>query len=152
MPQVAIVTDSTPYLPRDLVAAHGIEEVSLYVSDGDGQRRESDITDYGAFYDGLRTMTSLPTTSQPSIGDFLAVYEPLAEAGGDIVSIHLSGGISGTVESARQAAEEIAGRRPGHRVEVVDTRLVAGGLGAVVMATSAGAGGSAGRRPGSAAR
>lgn len=93
MPPVAIVTDSTPYLPRELVAAHDIEEVSLYVSDGDGQRRESDITDYVAFYDGLRAMTALPTTSQPSIGDFLAVYEPLAEAGRDIVSVHLSGGI-----------------------------------------------------------
>src|SRR5689334_20112264 len=100
---VAVVTDSTHYLPRELVAANEVHEVSLYVNDGDGQRRESEIGDYGAFYEGLRAMTSLPTTSQPSIGDFLAVYEPLAAAGRDIVSVHLSGGISGTVESARQA-------------------------------------------------
>ena len=52
--------------------------------------------------------TSLPTTSQPSIGDFLAVYEPLVRDGRDIVSIHISGGISGTVEAARQAAAELA--------------------------------------------
>ncbi|MEP6953779.1 MAG: DegV family protein [Solirubrobacteraceae bacterium] len=141
MPAVAVVTDSTPYLPRELVAAHGIEEVSLYVTDGDGQRRESDITDYVAFYDGLRAGTSLPTTSQPSIGDFLAVYEPLAQAGRDVVSVHLSGGVSGTVESARQAAAELAERHPGRRVEVVDSRLVAGAFGAVVLATAAAADG-----------
>ena len=54
MPAVAVVTDSTSYLPRDLVAARGIHEVSLYVSDGGGQRRELDIDDYARFYDDLR--------------------------------------------------------------------------------------------------
>ncbi|MDP9346752.1 MAG: DegV family EDD domain-containing protein, partial [Actinomycetota bacterium] len=136
---VAVVTDSTSYLPLELVAAHHIDEVSLYVSDGAGQRRESDITDYVAFYDGLRAATSLPTTSQPSIGDFLTVYEPFAEAGRDIVSVHLSGGISGTVESARQAAAELAERHPGRRAEVVDTRLACGALGASVLAACAAA-------------
>ncbi len=136
---VAVVTDSTPYLPRELIAAHGIGEVSLYVSNGDGQQRESDITDYAAFYDGLRAMRSLPTTSQPSIGDFLAVFEPLAQAGRDIVSVHLSGGISGTVESARQAAAELAEHHAGRRVEVVDSRLACGALGAAVLAACAAA-------------
>ena len=56
--------------------------------------------DFAAFYDRLRTAAELPTTSQPSIGDFLAVFEPLLEAGHDIVSIHISGAISGTVEAA----------------------------------------------------
>jgi DegV family protein with EDD domain len=137
---VAVVTDSTHYLPGELVSANEIHEVSLYVSDGDGQRRESEIGDYRAFYDGLRAMTSLPTTSQPSIGDFLAVYEPLAEAGRDIVSVHLSGGISGTVESARQASAQLLERFPDRRVEVVDSRLACGALGAVVLAAAAVAG------------
>ncbi|MGZ4275794.1 MAG: DegV family protein [Solirubrobacteraceae bacterium] len=140
MPPVAVVTDSTHYLPRELVAAGDIREVSLYVNDGNEHRRESEITDYGAFYAGLRAMTSLPTTSQPSIGDFLAVYEPLAQAGRDIVSIHLSGGISGTVESARQAAAELAERHPERRVEVIDSRLACGALGAAVLAAAAVAG------------
>jgi len=139
MPPVAIVTDSTSYLPRDVIAAHDIHEVSLYVDDGSGQRPESGITDYVAFYDGLRAMTALPTTSQPSIGDFLAVYEPLAQAGRDIVSIHLSGGISGTVESARQAAAEHAERHKGSRVEVVDSRLASGALAAAILAGCAAA-------------
>ena len=146
MAAVAVVTDSTSYLPRGLVAALGIHEVSLYVSDGDGQRRELDITDYGAFHAGLRTAATLPTTSQPSIGDFAAVYGPLAAAGRDVVSVHISAGISGTLESARQAATVAAREHPGRRVEVVDSRVSAGALGLVVLAAAgrAAAGGDAG--------
>ena len=77
MPDVAVVTDTTHYLPAEIVAELGVGEVSLYVNDGERQEREADIVDLTAFYDALRSSASLPTTSQPSIGDFLAVYEPL---------------------------------------------------------------------------
>jgi DegV family protein with EDD domain len=137
VPAVAVVTDSTSYLPRDLVAARGILEVSLYVRDGGGQRRELDIDDYARFYDDLRAATDLPTTSQPSIGDFTAVYEPLVAAGADVVSVHIAGGISGTVESARQAAAAIVRAHPGRRIEVVDSTVSAGALGLVALAASA---------------
>jgi DegV family protein with EDD domain len=136
VPAVAVVTDSTSYLPRDVVAARDIHEVSLYVSDGGGQRRELDISDYARFYDDLREATDLPTTSQPSIGDFAAVYEPLVAAGSDVVSVHISGGISGTVESARQAATEVAAQHPGRRIEVVDSTVSAGALGLVALAAA----------------
>jgi DegV family protein with EDD domain len=136
VPGVAVVTDSTSYLPRDLVAARGIHEVSLYVSDGAGQRRELDISDYARFYADLRAATDLPTTSQPSIGDFEAVYEPLVAAGSDVVSVHISAGISGTAESARQAAAEVVRRHPDRRVEVVDSTVSAGALGLVVLAAT----------------
>jgi DegV family protein with EDD domain len=136
MPEVAVVTDSTSYLPRDLVAANGLHEVSLYVRDGAGQRRELDIDDYARFYEALRTADRLPTTSQPSIGDFTAVYAPLAAAGQDVVSVHISGGISGTVESARQAAAEVVRDHPGRRVEVVDSTVSAGALGLVALAVA----------------
>ena len=96
---VAVVTDSTHYIPRELVIERGIHVVSLYVNQGGQLTKESDMPDFEAFYDGLRTAAELPTTSQPSIGDFIEVYEPLVAAGHDIVSIHLSGGLSGTVES-----------------------------------------------------
>jgi len=132
MPDVAVVTDTTHYLPADLVAQRGVHEVSLYVNDGGRQQREADIADLDAFYDGLRRASSLPTTSQPSIGDFLAVYEPLAAQGRDIVSIHISGGISGTVEAARQAAEQVEGVT----IEVVDSRVACGALGLAVLAAS----------------
>jgi DegV family protein with EDD domain len=136
VPAVAVVTDSTSYLPRDLVAERGIHEVSLYVSAGGEQRRELDIDDYARFYDDLRGATDLPTTSQPSIGDFAAVYEPLAAAGADVVSVHISGGISGTVESARQAAADVVKAHPGRRIEVVDSTVSAGALGLVALAAS----------------
>src|SRR5262245_18793629 len=137
MPDVAVVTDTTHYLPAGLVAERGVHEVSLYVNDNGRQRREADVADLDAFYDGLRRASSLPTTSQPSIGDFLAVYEPLAAQGRDIVSVHISGGISGTVEAARQAAEQVRGVT----IEVVDSRMACGALGLVVLAASAAAAG-----------
>ena len=143
MPEVAVVTDTTHYLPADLVAQRGVREVSLYVNDGERQQREADIADLDAFYDGLRAAASLPTTSQPSIGDFLAVYEPLVQGGRDVVSIHISGGISGTVEAARQAAAQLAEQGSGATIEVIDSRMACGALGLVVLAASAAATGGA---------
>ena len=67
---VALVTDTCHYLPRELVERCELHEVSLYVHSKGGARRESEITDYNAFFDGLAGAAELPTTSQPSIGDF----------------------------------------------------------------------------------
>jgi DegV family protein with EDD domain len=106
------------------------------VRDGAGQRRELDIDDYARFYDDLRAAPQLPTTSQPSIGDFTAVYEPLLADGRDVVSVHISGGISGTVETARQAAAEALRGRPERRIEVIDSTVSAGALGLVALAAS----------------
>jgi len=139
MPEVAIVVDTTHYMPRALVEGAGMHEVSLYVNAGDRHERESDMPDFDAFYERLRSSAQLPTTSQPSIGDFLAVYEPLVEEGRDIVSIHISGGISGTVESARQAATDLASRKPQRRIEVVDTRSACGMIGLTALAGAAAA-------------
>ncbi|MEA2249809.1 MAG: fatty acid kinase fatty acid binding subunit [Solirubrobacteraceae bacterium] len=144
MLQVAVVTDSTHYLPAALAVEAGLRQVSLYVNDGARQRREADIDDLDAFYGALRSAASMPTTSQPSIGDFLSVYEPLAADGLDIVSVHLAGGISGTVEAARQAGAELTARVPGRRVEVVDSELACGALGLVALAAAAAARGGAG--------
>ncbi len=96
---VAVVTDSTTSLPPELIARWGIEEVSLYVGWAGDHRPEHEY-DLDEFYARLRESDELPSTSQPSVGDFLAVYEPLAEAGRDIVSIHIAKGLSGTYESA----------------------------------------------------
>jgi DegV family protein with EDD domain len=139
MPDVAIVVDTTHYMPRDLVQANGMHEVSLYVNTGEEHEREIDMPDFEAFYERLRTMGQLPTTSQPSIGDFLTVYEPLVEAGHDVVSVHISGGISGTVESAHQAAADLLARKPQRRVEVIDSRTACGALGLVALAGAAAA-------------
>src|SRR4029078_12554982 len=93
--------------------------------------------------DRLRTADRLPTTSQPSIGDFLDTYEPLVREGLDVVSVHISGGIFGTRAAARQAKEQLAERVGSDRVTVIDSERACGGLGVVVLA---GGGGAAGRR------
>ncbi len=131
---VAIVSDSTGYIPRELVEQSRIELVSLYVNWEDRSERELDMPDFDGFYDRLRSADRLPTTSQPSIGDFLDVYSPLVEQGYDVVSIHISGGISGTVESARQAKERIAERLGADRVTVIDSERACGGLGLMTLA------------------
>lgn len=139
MAPVRIVTDSTHYLPKHIVAQHEFGVVSLYVNEGGGTARESDIADLDAFYARLRGDHDLPTTSQPSLGDFLAVYEPLLAAGHDVVSIHITAGISGTIETARQAAAEALGQYPGRRVEIVDSDTAAGGLAMVLLGALAAA-------------
>jgi DegV family protein with EDD domain len=137
MASVAIVTDTCHYLPRQLVAARGIHNVSLYVHWDGREDRESELPDFDAYYEHLRTAGQLPTTSQPSIGDFLAVYEPLLGDGGEIVSIHLAGAMSGTVRSAEQAREQLGA--DAERVHVVDSASGCGGEGLVVLAAHAAA-------------
>ena len=136
MPPVTVVTDTTAYLPADVVQANQIKLVSLYINwGGERTERESEITDIEAFMDELRTGEHLPTTSQPSVGDFVTAYEPLVADGGEVVSIHISGGISGTVEAARQAAEALErDGKGGERVHVMDSATAAGGLGIVALA------------------
>ena len=116
--------------------------ISLYVSiDGD-QQPEAEIADYADFYERLRASESGATTSQPSIGDFVSVYEPLLDAGRDVVSIHISAGISGTYEAAGQARDRlIAEGKGGERIHVFDSRSAGGGMGLCVLAASAAAAG-----------
>jgi fatty acid kinase fatty acid binding subunit len=131
-----VVTDSTSYLPRSLVDRWEIREVSLYVGwDGD-LRPEHSYDDLDAFYARLRESPLLPSTSQPSVGDFLACFEPLVGAGRDVISIHLASGLSGTYEAAAEAAQVVAGRGHPGRVEVVDGQTGAGGLGCLVVAAA----------------
>src|SRR3984957_7613710 len=139
MASVAGVTDSTHYLPRELAEREGIPQVSLYVGWAGAPQRELALPSFDAFYDRLRSDPELPTTSQPSIGDFLAVWEPLIEAGHDVVSIHLAGGISGTCEAARQAHGPLAERGLGERVEVIDGETACGGMGMLILAACAAA-------------
>ena len=137
MSRVAVVTDTTQYLPRDVLARHGIHLVSLYVNWDGRTDRESDMPDYDAYYDFLRSGGELPSTSQPSVGDFLTVYEPLVANGDDILSIHLSGGISGTVQAAEQARQLLVENgADGSRIVVVDSRSGCAGHGFMAVAAA----------------
>ena len=146
MSRVAVVTDTTHYMPRDLVQELGLHEVSLYVTFAGSTEREADITDLEDFYTRLSESTEMPSTSQPSVGDFLAAYEPLLEDGADIVSIHLSAGISGTFTAAEQARDQLVERGiDSDRIVVLDSATACAGLGMLAMAAAsvARAGGSA---------
>jgi DegV family protein with EDD domain len=118
---IGIVTDSTAYLTPAQVEALKAEVVSLIVNFGDQSWPEASVEDYRDFYEELRRVPYLPTTSQPSVGDFLKTYERLTGRAGSIISIHLSGGISGTVQAARSAARML----PGVDITVVDSGATA---------------------------
>ena len=135
MSGVAVVTDTTQYLPQEVIDRHGLSLVSLYVNWDGRTDRESEMPGFGDFYAFLKGGGELPSTSQPSVGDFLAVYEPLIEAGKDILSIHLSGGISGTVRAAEQARDALLERGvEERRIVVLDSRTGCAGHGLMAVA------------------
>ena len=136
---VALVTDTTHYLPRQLVEAKHLHEISLYVKFQGKQLRESELlTDFDSFYTSLRSAEEMPTTSQPSIGDFLAVWEPLLREGRDVVSVHLASGISGTYDSALQAkARLVDDGLDEARLCVLDAKTGCGGTGMKLLAGAA---------------
>jgi DegV family protein with EDD domain len=138
--QTAVVCDTTAYLPDALVEERGIERISLYASIDGHQEAEDEIVDFADFYERLRASEDGATTSQPSIGDFVSVYEPLLDAGREIVSVHISAGISGTFEAAGQARDRLADEgKGGERIRIFDSRSAAGGMGLCVLAAAAAA-------------
>jgi len=106
----AIVVDSTADFPEAQQRFPNWRVVPLYVRFGDESFRDYVELDPDAFYARLRAAEETPTTSQPTPGDFLAAYE---ELGGyqRILSLHIAGKLSGTIESARAAAGELGGER-----------------------------------------
>ena len=118
----AIVLDSTADFPEAHERFENWRMVPLYVRFGDESRRDYVEIGPQEFYARLRTVTELPTTSQPTPGDFLAVYEELAQYE-RIYSLQLSAKLSGTFESARTAAAEL-----GDKVRVVDTETASAAI------------------------
>jgi DegV family protein with EDD domain len=138
--ETAVVCDTTAYLPAEVLRERDIQTISLYVAVDGEQQRESEIDDYAAFYERLRASESGATTSQPSVGDFLAVYEPLLDTGREVVSIHISSGISGTFEAAGQARDRLIEEdRGGERLHVMDSRTAAGGMGLCALGAASAA-------------
>jgi len=129
MSKVAIVTDSTAYLPPELVKGHRIEVVPLHLIWGEKTYLDGvDITP-NEFYERLANAKELPTTSQPSPAAFKEVYERLQGEGYDILSIHISSKLSGTMDSALQAKAML----PDARIEIVDSLTTSMGMGFAVL-------------------
>ena len=131
MNSIRIVTDSTAALPDDWLKAHNVALVPLLVNIESEVYKESIEISNRDFYARLRKAKELPTTSQPSSGDFLATYRQLLEEGArTIISIHISGGISGTANAALTAAGMIEERAAD--IIVVDSKQTGPALGFIV--------------------
>jgi DegV family protein with EDD domain len=129
---VAIVTDSTADLPPALAAARGVTVVPLTLHlDGQSLLDGVDITP-AEFYRRLPAATTHPTTSQPSPGRFAETYTALLQNHESILSIHISEKLSGTFDSARQAAEMIDPKR----IRVVDSGVASMSLGLIALVAS----------------
>ncbi len=122
---VAVVVDSTSDIPENTRQELGITEVPLLIMFGSEQFRDGIDISNDEFYARLAEGNVHPTTSQPSAGDFVEVYERLAKDHEGIVSIHLGGKLSGTVRSAQQAADMV----PGVPIRVIDSGSVSMGMG-----------------------
>ncbi len=130
---VQVLTDSTADLPPEVVQELGITVVPLQVIFGEESFRDGVNLTSEEFFRRLPEARELPSTSQPSLGDFQQAYEELAAKTGHILSIHLSSGFSGTVESARQAALAFEGRC---QIAIVDSRTVSMALGFAAIAAA----------------
>jgi DegV family protein with EDD domain len=136
--ETAVVCDSSQYLPAEVIAAKGIGVVSLYVSVDGHQEPELQVTDYDDFYSRLRQSSGGATTSQPSLGDFIDVWQPLLDQGKEIVSIHISSAISGTFEAANQARQRLVEEgKGGERIHLYDSEMACGATGLCVLAAQA---------------
>ena len=120
----AIVLDSTADFPDAPERFPNFRVVPLYVLFGDESYRDYVDMDPTSSTSGSQTATELPTTSQPTPGDFLAVYEELAPQYERILSLQISSTLSGTFASAQTAAEMLGG----DKVRVIDTRTVSAAI------------------------
>jgi DegV family protein with EDD domain len=125
----AIVLDSTADYPEGPNRFPNWRVVPLYVRFGEESFRDYEELGPSEFYERLRKAAELPTTSQPTPGDFLAAYEGLGDYE-RILSLHIPAKLSGTVESARRAGEELGGGK----VRAIDTGTVSAGLAMLALA------------------
>jgi len=138
--KIAVVTDSSAYIPPSALEGLNVSVIPLWlIWDGDRFRDGIDI-DPPTFYERLRQSKTLPTSSQPSPGEFVDFFRQVAEQADIIVGVLVSAKISGTIASARTAQ----GQLPGLTIRIVDARSSSMGLGLVVLAAArmAAAGGS----------
>lgn len=129
MKKVAIITDSSAYLPQDLADDLGLHIVPLILHWEDKSYRDGVDIRAEEFYQKLSSTNSIPTTSQTPVSHFEQLFEKLLDEDFAVFAILISSGISGTVESALQAKKSF----PDAPLEVMDSRLVSMALGFMVL-------------------
>ena len=130
---IKIVTDSTSDIPLNLVERYGITVVPVTVSFGTETFRDGVDLTPDDLYRRMQAGDEMPTTSQPSIGEFVEVYERLGQDADGILSIHVSSKVSGTYNSASQASDQA---EVSCDIDVVDTFQASMGIGLTVLAAA----------------
>lgn len=132
MKRIALVTDSTSNLPAAFLQKHKIDTAHLVIIWGEQTLRDGiDITG-SAFYKQLKNTEIMPTTSQPTVSEFIDIYKPLVQDGIPIVSILISDKLSGTIQSAEQAKRALGKGQ----IAIVDSEMADVAAGLQVMATA----------------
>jgi len=132
MAEVAIITDSTAYIPQGLVERYHIRVVPQVLIWGEESFLDGVDIQPAEFYARLSTSKTIPTTSQATVASFHSIFEPLAEKGVPMVVILISDELSGTLQSAHQAKEMF----PQATIEVIDSRSTSMELGFHVLAAA----------------
>jgi len=127
---IRIVTDSSADLPSELSGRHGITVLPCYVIIGEETFKDGVDISPDTFYQRLESMPRPPTTAQPSAADFQSVYENLIGQGDQVISIHVSAKLSGTLNSANQAKATLGADAP---VEIINSNLASIPLGLTVL-------------------
>ena len=130
---VKVVTDSTCDLPPRLAEELGITVVPVYLRFGNEVFHDLVDISQDEFYRRLMHDPIHPSTTQPSPQDFTDVYKELAKEADGIISIHISGKLSGTCNSAENAKKAVGGKCP---IEVIDSQVVTMGLGQLAIAAN----------------
>ncbi|HEX3051465.1 MAG TPA: DegV family protein [Aggregatilineaceae bacterium] len=125
-----IVTDSTCDLPPDLFARYGIRALPLRIQFGQETYQSGVDMNLEQFAQRLQVGDVHPSSSQPTVADFKQIYEAVADR--PILSIHISEGLSGTINAARQAAQQL----PDQMITIWDSQTISGGLGLQVLAAA----------------
>ena len=127
---IAIVTDSTTDLPEEQAFGLGVVAVPLTLSLGQAEFLDGVDISADGFVHRIVSGSDVPRSSQPAVADFVQTYRRLLEYREGVVSVHLAGAMSGTVQSARAAAREV----DPERVRVIDSCLVSIGAGLLTQA------------------
>ena len=127
---IRIVTDSSADLPADLTQRWNVTVLPSYVIVDDVSHKDGIDISPDDFYQSLVSGSRLPTTSQPTAADFEVVYRDLLDQGHQVLSIHLSAKLSGTLNSAHQAKSALGEAAP---IQIIDSHLASIPLGLAVL-------------------
>jgi DegV family protein with EDD domain len=134
MPDIAVVTDSTTYMPSDLVRKYNISVAPQVLIWGDQTYKDGVDIESRAFFTRLQTAKVMPSTSQVAVISFQEIFQDLAGKGFDVLALLVSSKLSGTIQSAMQARDLMNTAR--EKVHVVDSQSVAMALGFQVLAVA----------------